>query len=439
MSLLPWVYTTGPYWKYALAGRALRLAKNAIYPYAGTAALTYKAIQRKNELKQNTNMTYGGNPWDINENPKYWLRDQKRKRDYYQGQPGAAKKRVRTILKTVRARRAKKIIFKHKRLRQRKSHGRYNRKGKGHRWGGQKNESGETAMILYKPSKNFGMIRKLGAPFTQISTKPIVNQIVSNTTDGRPNDQLIVVMDSYLKTSDLLAYYTSYVQYTGNVGGSNLQLRPQVNALGNGVKYYHKSTNIKFVLSNAAPSDCVGCVYIVMPKSTGVLRNPKTDWENAVTSERNQDPATANNLQTNPGCKPTDFKQWNMEWKILKKFYISLASGAETTLQFHFGVNRSFDIDYLGLFQQIKGITIQAFFVGKGQLVDSSADISMGTIKYSPIKLVAAQTVKNTGYCYVQYSRRTELINQLNDTWGGFVQDENSGAPDNVLTAANYA
>jgi len=402
-------------WKYQVATNIARKTSGAL----GLGYAAYKGIK------------YIASKPDIN-NPIHRM---KRPRAIsISGRPSKRRyvARVKQIKRNVAAR---KIIKKYKYKGRRKFKGRT-----GRRWGGQQNESGNSFSITYKKSKNYKTYKAIAMPQKEVSTKPI-STLFSDITAGTGGRQLVVLIDSYNKGLDFAAFSNNPNWYNALVsgGGATVLHNSSTQATAESSQLLHQFVNVKYILSNAAPSDCVGHIYYIMAKESrpfASTTDPFLDWGNMVASENGD--ATAYATYT-AGTKPTDLKKWNIKWRVIKKIPINLGSGAELTINFRFNTNRVVDLAYANEYQVIRGLTIYTMFIGHGQLTDSTNDKTVGNVTYSPVKLVAIQEVTNSYRQVQQYQRKTFFTNTLSTTLAGFIQDENSGVVDNAFLAANYA
>lgn len=363
----------------------------------------------------------------------------KRKHGFFGGNisgPATKKQMVRRVKQIVRNGRARRVLKKYKA----RGYG-YRKKYKGRRgrkWGGQKNESGEIFTITYKKSKNYRQYKALTMPCTEIATKGI-STLYSDIGVGNAGRQLVVLVDTYNKGTDYLAFSSQpQLNYTATVGGAGALLHPYTfDATQTSTNFLQQYVQVKLIVSNAAPSDCVGDFYWVIAKTTETTAfSPVADWASAINTQKGDSGGYQNYT---PGTKPTDLKAWNIKYKVVKKSKIALASGAEETITFRFNTNRIVDLSYANTYNTIRGLTMGCFFVGHGQLCDSTNDKTVGNITYSPVKLVALQEVRNCYRQMIQTSRKTIVTTNLSTTQAGFVTDENSGVVDNAFLAANFA
>lgn len=133
-------------------------------------------------------------------------------------------------------------------------------------------------------------------------------------------------------------------------------------------------------------------IYNVIARNTnylaaaGVATDPLTSWTTALTDEGN----VASYLNMNQ--LPTMGKNFNMNWKVLKKTNVELAAGRQHVHEFTFKPKMLIDTEYFSKYQNIKGITCFEFVIHWGApVVDSSAP-TLITTSASQLAWITVQT-----------------------------------------------
>lgn len=204
---------------------------------------------------------------------------------------------------------------------------------------------------------------------------------------------------------------------------------------------YLKSIETSWTFTNQAPTSTEGDLYIIMRKTslkTWGLTRYLTDWSTGYLTTYAD--GTAGD-RTFFGGKPTDSKQFNMNWWIIKKVSFKLEPGQEMKHTHLLKANRLLDIAYIKEWAGgIKGITMESFIVAKGPVVDATNTMTPGAISTARVKLVGIQNAK-----YVAYAVQTNPKIQVqgsNVTTGNatlFSIADAAGTVIDTEVPANYA
>jgi hypothetical protein len=162
---------------------------------------------------------------------------------------------------------------------------------------------------------------------------------------------------------------------------------------------YLKSISTSWSFTNQAPTSTEGDLYIIMRKTSlktwGATRY-LTDWTSGLTATA-ADGTPADRSFYN--SKPTDSKQFNMNWWIIKKVSFKLEPGQEMKHTHVLNANRLLDLAYLKEWAGgVRGITMESFIVAKGPVVDSTNSMVSGSISTARVKLVGIQNAKYVAY-----------------------------------------
>lgn len=153
-------------------------------------------------------------------------------------------------------------------------------------------------------------------------------------------------------------------------------------------KFNLKRINLVCEITNQSPALCNLEIYTCLSKVTKpTYVSPQTDWTNGLVDEAG---TTTPVLVTEVGNKPWGSKQFNMNWKVVKKHTVHLQGGQPHKYQFDFKPKRYMDEAYSTAFNQIRGLTCGVLVVAWGQIGDTVQNYTVGSITSVPCKLIAS-------------------------------------------------
>lgn len=159
------------------------------------------------------------------------------------------------------------------------------------------------------------------------------------------------------------------------------------------LKMYIQNCNIKVDLTNCSQLDGIIEIYDCMSKqSADDLNGPTQDWFDGIADEVAPGFGAASSATV--GYTPTQVKQFNIKWKVVKRTKVYMAGGQTHLHTFNFNVNRMVDMAYLNQVVVIKGITYASFVVFRGQPV---TDGTTNNIAHGPMKIAAIINSSMTG------------------------------------------
>jgi len=199
-----------------------------------------------------------------------------------------------------------------------------------------------------------------------------------------------------------------------------------------GYKVMLDSFHQEIVVTNQSQCDVKVILYLCMSKTSSASSTPRTDWQDGLADNRAGLGLAA--VQQFPGARPFCSKQFNMNWKVVKKQDILMGSGATHIHNENVKLNRIIDMEYADTFTKIRGITYCWMLICQGQIA-SGADSN--NINYAPTELITAVTTT----CKTRLvSSNARNIAQVDNQEGAqtslrFV-DKVSGAVEDLLVAA---
>lgn len=161
-------------------------------------------------------------------------------------------------------------------------------------------------------------------------------------------------------------------------------------------KMFIRKISATYTFVNQGPTSNITDVYWLLPKDTQkVILDPAQIWNTGYSEFLGN---ASGNSSTFVGAKPTDSKDFNMVYKIVKKFTWKFDPGQERIIRFTFNVNRFVDTDYINSFQCIKGLTMQTLLVVKGVTADTAQTHAIANISLTPAKVIGHATYSYTGH-----------------------------------------
>ena len=199
----------------------------------------------------------------------------------------------------------------------------------------------------------------------------------------------------------------SHYRLTDPSGQENTSFR---NMLWNSTKY-------TLQLTNQSPTSAEVTVYWCLAKHTSADSIwPEVAWQNGYDKS---DGNTGTVSTSFVGRKPTESKEFNQRYKVIKKIKYRMLPAQENKCVLNFYPNRMLDSDYVYNMTAIKGLMIIPMVVAHGVICDNSNTIAGGTIvTTTPVKLaVLSHLTYNCTMCNffpaINYSG-TELNNDPN-------------------------
>ncbi|QCX35034.1 capsid protein [Blackfly DNA Virus 7] len=192
-------------------------------------------------------------------------------------------------------------------------------------------------------------------------------------TDEINSQKVVYLFQGYDATDVLACFNNAYQQLPLNVPlatapTTGVGLAPLALNISNSYKFYIQDCNITAYLTNMSAGSSEITIYTVMAKNTKTsAADPINDW-----SEGQDDTSMIpGQLLVTPiriGCKPTDSKLFNMNWRIVDKKRYSCGPGAKINYSFKFAPNNLCDTMYWGRNTYVKGMTFFCFAVTHGQV-----------------------------------------------------------------------
>lgn len=202
-------------------------------------------------------------------------------------------------------------------------------------------------------------------------------------------------------------------------------------------KFFLKSVYSTIRLTNQSPSSCEVDLYLVQQKiSKATYKDSVTDWEEGLDGEQ-----LGNALsRTFYNSRPTQSKQFNMAWRVLKVLKLKLNPGDEHRHLYTFKPNRILDTGYLNNYNTINGLTHEWITVVRGITADTSNDPSVGNVTTTPAKVVGTVNSLYKGYIINQtpkvgYQTTTVTTGNANV----YTIADAAGTVTNNMTATNFA
>lgn len=169
-------------------------------------------------------------------------------------------------------------------------------------------------------------------------------------------------------------------------------------SLGNNVnKFMMSSYKTELRITNQAPSVAEIDIYLCVSRITQpTYVNPEALWASALDNADGQIGVLGQGINQ-PYLTPTRLKQFNLAWKVEKKYAVTLEVGRQWIMNHSFLPNAILDTAYTTSYAQIRGITRAILVVARGTVADSNPGFSAGTITTTPVKLV--MTLRKRATC----------------------------------------
>jgi len=265
----------------------------------------------------------------------------------------------------------------------------------------------------------------------------------SNASQGGQSVNLInnAQTTGILFSDQIVDLFEKHAQFRNTAGaGANVTVDGNYSA-GEYNSIYIKSATVTYTMTNQSPVTTDVDMYIITPKNSKYTYSADqalTHWDNGIAAS-----AMTNTVATKTfyGTSPTLSKEFNMNWKIVKRISLRLEPGQEHTHIFKFNVRRLVDLGHCTTFAGgIKGIAMDTILITKGPVLDSTNGFTSGSISTSRTKIVGVQKVKYRAYAVQNYPKITYQATNIttgNANLYGIV--DASGTVVNTETATNYA
>lgn len=199
-----------------------------------------------------------------------------------------------------------------------------------------------------------------------------------------------------------------------------------------------QNCDLKYRIMNQNPAVVELDIYNLVSNLTQpTILSPIAAWDNGLNDiYANNTAITSASIDT----RPNSSRQFTQTWKIVKKTTVSLQPGKQHNHFWAFQPNRVVDTDYFAQYAQVKGLTAVCMFVARGGIADSATTAAVGTIAFTPIKIVFVEEI-TFGSKLVNFWPRSY---QFNSTLAAapshlYVQDEESGLVDDLITGLGIA
>jgi len=202
-------------------------------------------------------------------------------------------------------------------------------------------------------------------------------------------------------------------------------------------KFFLKSVYCTLRLTNQSPASCEVDLYLVQQKiSKATYKDSVTDWEEGLDGEQLGNALT----RTFYNSRPTQSKQFNMAWRVVKVLKLKLNPGDEHRHLYTFKPNRIIDTGYLNNYSTLAGMTHEWITVVRGITADTSNDPAVGSITTTPAKIVGTVNALYKGYIInstpkAGYQTTTITTGNANV----YTIADAAGTVTNNMTATNFA
>lgn len=192
--------------------------------------------------------------------------------------------------------------------------------------------------------------------------------------------------------------------------------------------------------TNQGPATVEMDLYVVSAKSTNSTSiTPFGSWTAGWTQEK-QDAGAGINPVVTPYARPTTVKLFNLDWKIQKKYHVSLESGREWLFRYSFSPNALVDTAYCTN-NVIKGITHYILMVQRGTVGDDNNGHTIGNVTIAPTKIVWSERQLSKVSVLSSNPRNYDLNVTLPVPVDNklFQINDETDAPINTLLTTNFA
>lgn len=254
-----------------------------------------------------------------------------------------------------------------------------------------------------------------GGVATTFNTQSVTQ--LSNVYTGGSNDTSIIF-------NDAIAWL--------NIGTTTAS-SPSLQTYQKSFKFELNNVISTTLFCNQSPSgieiELLDCVA-KLTKNNG--STPYNDWHNGLIEI-----GAASNGELFPYSVPTTSKLFNINWNIVKRTKVELGPGRSHEHVFDFKPNRIVDTNYFVDYEQVKGLTHATMIIVRGMLSDSSNTQTVGTVGFSPAKLIWVRRKKYVTRVLSSNPRSYYAVNNLNSIPATLYEmSEGSGAPVSTLPAS---
>ena len=263
------------------------------------------------------------------------------------------------------------------------------------------NVSKNFKMLRYKKPKSVAMYQKLGVQQTYEKT------LVMSGLAAEGSQQIEVPGNILLDRTAIRALYDNHTNFYNNTGAATITGNSTVaGKIGHSLNIHTCTSEYRLV--NQFDANITIDVYTLQAKnSTSSSRTPRDLWKEGATDLGQSFTDFANN-RTFIGSKPYASKTFNMQWRTVHKQTLELGPGQEHKFMLKFHCNRIIDMEYLGEFDTIKGLTTRYMFVTRGSLGDTTSTTNaVGTITTSGAKWVG----------YIKSTYKFSLLSPWSKQW----------------------
>jgi len=218
-------------------------------------------------------------------------------------------------------------------------------------------------------------------------------------------------------------------------------VNPQPNTtLGRWTKYQLLQCEHILNITNQSPSTTEVDIYYCLAKLTsGVISSAFDDWNNQSQGEAADNASTSRANINWPDGKPTDGKEFNIRWRVVKKITYKLHPGGEQECSLNFKPNRYIDNEHVRDNYTVRGITMQILVVCRGipGSVGIGPDYENTTVSTVPSKVVFTSNIKYTAVMCNEYPKITETFRGINATAN--INPDNSPTANSIWTISDAA
>lgn len=248
---------------------------------------------------------------------------------------------------------------------------------------------------------------------------------VNSASPGTQNATLPMDDDKFLLAqSDLFNFFETgaktYSRVTDNAGTlqsvewHTSSAADSATVVGNraGKRMYITKCNCYVNMTNQGPTSCEFVLYWLTPKqSERSFQDPLSLWSNGLSAAAKNSSFVKSRNAIN--CKPTESRDFNFSYTIVKKVVGKLDPGQEQKIQTAFSPKRFIDLDYLNDFQLIKGMQLIPMLVTKGVAADCvTLDSTLNNVP-GPTSLNSDVT-----------TTRTKITGVYTNTYSGYICDK---------------
>lgn len=228
---------------------------------------------------------------------------------------------------------------------------------------------------------------------------------------------------------DLFNQAMEYSQVSGNPAG------PFIQAFQRDFKYVLDSVNCMTTITNVSASNADIEIWDLVSKVTcQTYQDPLTVWDSGTAAISGPYTLPARSV---PYTVPTTSKTFNITWKVVKRSKVEISAGRSHQHILQFNPNVIVDSDYWNNYAQVKGLTVMTFITCRGQIADTVASYSSGTVTIAPVKLDCITRVRYNTRSLFSAPRTYQLINNVTAPAGDVYEfEEGAGQVLDMITGA---